>query len=144
MHAVLAGAAVVVCAVALAFGLPRYYRIPKQSFRAAIAAFTARAKPGDALVAVYQADRGFDYYTRRLGLAGDGRFYSTRTVSGFDSLGTALSGRRVYLATTFERAFKVESPELWKRVVDGWNPIQSFPATIGYGEITLWNPKGRD
>ena len=141
VHAVLAGAAVVVCAVALAFGLPRYYRIPKQSFRAAIAAFTARAKPGDALVAVYQADRGFDYYTRRLGLANDGRFYSTRTVSGFDSLGTALSGRRVYLATTFERAFKVESPDLWRRVVDGWNPIESFPATIGYGEITLWQPK---
>jgi len=55
-----------------------------------------------------------------------------------------LSGRRVYLATTFERAFKVESPDLWKRVVDGWNPIESFPATIGYGEITLWKPKGRD
>jgi mannosyltransferase len=141
LHAVLAGAAVVACAVALAFGLPRYYRIPKQSFRAAIAGFTARARPGDALVAVYQADRGFDYYTRRLGLAGDGRFYSTRTVSGFDSLGTALSGRRVYLATTFERAFKVESPDLWKRVVDGWNPIESFPATVGYGEITLWEPR---
>jgi len=144
VHAVLAGAAVVVCAVALAFGLPRYYRIPKQSFRAAIAAFTARAKPRDALVAVYQADRGFDYYTRRLGLAGDGRFYSTRTLSGFDSLGTALSGRRVYVATTFERAFKVESPDLWNRVASGWNPIESFPATIGYGEITLWKPKGRD
>jgi len=141
-HGVLAGAAVVVCAVTLAFGLPRYYRIPKQSFRATIAAFTARAKPGDALVAVYQADRGFDYYTRRLGLAGDGRFYSTRTVSGFDSLGTALAGRRVYLATTFERAFRVESPDLWKRVEDGWTPIERFPATIGYGEITLWQPKG--
>ena len=144
VHAVLAGAAVVVCAGALGFGLPRYYRIPKQSFRAAIGAFTARAKPGDALVAVYQADRGFDYYTRRLGLAGDGRFYSTRTVSGFDSLRTTLSGRRVYLATTFERAFKVESPDLWKRVEDGWTPTENFPATIGYGEITLWQPKGRD
>jgi hypothetical protein len=141
VHAALAGAAVVVCGAALAFGLPRYYRIPKQSFRATIAAFTARAKPGDALVAVYQADRGFDYYTRRLGLAGENRFYSTRTVSGFDSLKTTLSGRPVYLATTFERAFKVESPDLWDRVVDGWNPIETFPATIGYGEITLWAPK---
>jgi mannosyltransferase len=141
-HAVLAAAAVVVCAAALAFGLPRYYRVPKQSFRATIAAFTARAKPGDALVAIYQADRGFDYYTHRLGLARDGRFYSTRTVSGLDSLGVALSGGHVYLATTFERAFKLESPELWKRVEDGWTPIESFPATIGYGEITLWQPKG--
>jgi len=137
----LAGAAVVVCAAALAFGLPRYYRVPKQSFRATIAAFTATAKPGDALVAVYQADRGFDYYTRRLGLAGEGRFYSSRTVSGFDSLGTVLSGKRVYLATTFERAFKLESPDLWKRVVDGWKPIETFPATIGNGEITLWAPE---
>ena len=141
VHEVLAGAGVVVCALALSFGLPRYYAIPKQSFRATIAAFESRSKPGDALVAVYQADRGFDYYTRRLGLAGDGRFYSTRTVTGFDSLGTKLTGRRVYLATTFERAFKLESPELWKRVEDGWQPVESFPATIGYGEITLWAPK---
>ena len=141
VHDVLAGAAVVVCALALSFGLPRYYAIPKQSFRATIAAFNGRSRPGDALVAVYQADRGFDYYTRRLGLAGDARFYSTRTVKGFDSLGTKLAGRRVYLATTFERAFKVESPALWKRVVDGWKPVESFPATIGYGEITLWEPK---
>jgi hypothetical protein len=141
VHEVLAGAAVVVCALALSFGLPRYYAIPKQSFRATIAAFESRSTPGDALVAVYQADRGFDYYTRRLGLAGDGRFYSTRTVTGFDSLGTKLTGRRVYLATTFERAFKLESPDLWKRVEDGWKPVESFPATIGYGEITLWAPK---
>jgi len=141
VHDVLAGGAVVVCALALSFGLPRYYAIPKQSFRATIAAFNARSNPGDAFVAVYQADRGFDYYTRRLGLAGDGRFYSTRTVNGFDSLGTKLAGRRVYLATTFERAFKVESPALWQRVEDGWKPLESFPATIGYGEITLWEPK---
>jgi uncharacterized membrane protein len=141
VHGALSGTAVTVCALALAFGLPRYYAVPKQSFRATIAAFNARSKPGDALVAVYQADRGFDYYTRRLGLAGDGRFYSTRTVEGFDSLGTTLSGRRVYLATTFERAFKLESPDLWKRVEAGWKPVESFPATIGYGEITLWEPR---
>ena len=52
-----------------------------------------------------------------------------------------LAGRRVFLATTFERAFKLESPELWKRVEDGWKPAETFPATIGYGEITLWEPR---
>jgi hypothetical protein len=140
-HAALATAAVAVSALALGFGLPRYYAVPKQSFRAAIAAFNAAAKPGDALVAVYQADRGFDYYTRRLGLANTGRFFSTRTAAGFDSLGTLLAGRRVVLATTFDRAFKLEAPDLWKRVEDGWKPQQTFPATIGYGEITLWTPK---
>ena len=137
----LAAAGVVVCALALSFGLPRYYAVPKQSFRAAIAAFAARSRPGDALVAVYQADRGFDYYTRRLALPRTNWYYSTRTVTGFDSLGTALGGRRVYLATTFERAFKLESPDLWKLVEDGWKPVERFPATIGYGEITLWAPK---
>ena len=141
VHRALAGAAVAVCALALGFGLPRYYAVPKQSFRAAIDAFTARAKPGDALVAVYQADRGFDSYTQRRGLTAQNRFYSTRTVGGFDSLGTALAGRRVLLATTFERAFKVESPELWRRVESGWSPVETLPATIGYGEITLWEPK---
>ena len=141
VHTALAGAAVLVCATALAFGLPRYYAVPKQSFRATIAAFNRRAQPGDALVAVYQADRGFDYYTKRLGLARDGRYYFTRTAMGFDSLGTALAGRRVYLATTFERAFKLEAPDLWQRVSNGWTPVETLPATIGYGEITLWAPK---
>lgn len=141
VHGALAAAAVVVCAVALAFGLPRYYAVPKQSFRAAIAAFNARSGPGDALVAVYQADRGFDLYTRRLGLSAQDRFYSTRTVAGFDSLGARLAGRRVMVVTTLERAFKVESPELWHRVEDGWSPVLRLPATVGDGEITLWEPR---
>ncbi len=137
----LAGAAVVVCAAALGFGLPRYYAVPKQSFRAAIASFNARSRPGDALVAVYQADRGFDLYTRRLGLTGQNRFYSTRTVAGFDSLGARLAGRRVLLATTLERAFRVESPELWQRVESGWSRVVTLPATVGDGEISLWEPR---
>jgi hypothetical protein len=141
LHGVLAGAAIAVCGVALAFGLPRYYAIPKQPFTAAIAAFEARARPEDALVAVYQADRGFDYYTRRLGLESQNRFYSTRTIAGFDSLGAALTGRRVLLATTFERAFKLEQPELWRRVETGWRPVETLPGTVGYGEITLWEPR---
>jgi hypothetical protein len=141
VHASLAAAAVAVCALALALGLPRYYAVPKQSFRATIAAFESRSQPRDALVAVYQADRGFDLYTRRLGLTGQGRFYSTRTVTGFDSLGAQLAGRRVMLATTFERAFRVESPELWKRVEDGWTRVETLPATVGDGEISLWEPR---
>ncbi len=72
IHGALSAAAVLVCAIALGFGLPRYYAVPKQSFRATIASFNARSGPGDALVAVYQADRGFDLYTRRLGPRGQG------------------------------------------------------------------------
>ena len=138
---VLAAVGVAICAVALGFGLPRYYSIPKQSFRATIAAFNARARDGDALVGVYQADRGFEYYARRLGLDGQNRFYSARTIGGFDSLGVQLAGRRVFLATTFERAFQLEEPELWKRVETGWSRVETFPATVGYGEISLWEPR---
>ena len=141
LYDALAVVGVAICGLALAFGLPRYYAIPKQPFTAAIAAFQARARPEDALVAVYQADRGFDYYTRRLGLDGQNRFYSTRTLGGFDSLGTTLAGRRVLLATTLERAFKLEEPELWRRVESGWKPVETLPATVGYGEITLWEPR---
>jgi hypothetical protein len=143
VQSALAGVAVVVCAGALAFGLPRYYEIPKQSFRAAISTFTTRSRDGDALIAVYQADRGFAMYTHRVGLDTTGRFFSTRTVQGFDSLGTQLSGRRVWLATTMERAFKLEEPDLWKRVEDGWAPVETLPATVGNGEITIWEPKPR-
>jgi hypothetical protein len=141
VYGALAGAAVAVCAGALSFGLPRYYATPKQPYRAAIAAFESRARPGDALVAVYMADRGFDYYVRRLGLKDEDRFYSTRTVAGLDSLGTRLAGRRVMLATTLERAFRQEAPELWRRVESGWVPVQKLPATVGFGEITLWAPR---
>ena len=137
----LASLAIVVCAVALGFGLPRYFSIPKQSFRAAIAAFTARAASDDALVAVNQADHGFDYYTRRLGHAGENRYFSTRTLGGLDSLGAQLAGRRVWVATTFERAFRLEEPALWQRVEAGWSRVETFPATVGYGEISLWEPR---
>ena len=141
LQGALSGAVVAACAVALAFGLPRYYAIPKQSFRAAISSFTTRSRDGDALIAVYQADRGFDMYTHRFSLDTTGRFYSTRTPEGLDSLGTRLAGRRVWLATTMERAFKLEEPGLWKRVEDGWMPVETLPATVGNGEITLWEPR---
>ena len=143
VHGALAGAAVTVCAVALAFGLPRYYAVPKQPFKAAIAAFDARAQPGDALVAMYQAFWGFDYYSRRLGLDNQQRFYSAPTPAAFDSLGVQLAGRRVLLATTLERAFKLEQPEMWTRVEEGWTRVETLPATVGYGEISLWEPKVR-
>jgi hypothetical protein len=136
----LAAAAVAVCVVALGLGLPRYYQTPKQSFHAAIATFLTRAEPGDAIIAVYQADHGFDYYSRRLG-PDSTRFYSTRSTAGLDSLGTRLAGRRVWVATTFERAFRLEEPALWKRVEDGWTRAATFPATVGYGEISLWEPR---
>jgi hypothetical protein len=45
------------------------------------------------------------------------------------------------LATTLERAFKLEEPELWHRVETGWKPVETLPATVGYGEITLWEPR---
>ena len=141
VHGALAGAAVAVCAVALAFGLPRYYAVPKQPFKGAIAAFNGRARQGDALVAMYQAFWGFDYYSRRLGLDGQQRFYSAPTPAVFDSLGSQLAGRRVLLATTLERAFKLEQPEMWKQVEEGWTRVETLPATVGYGEISLWEPK---
>jgi hypothetical protein len=141
VYGALAGTAVVVCAVALAFGLPRYYAVPKQPFTAAIAAFEARAQPGDALIAMYQAFWGFDYYSRRMGLEGQHRFYSAPTPAAFDSLGRQLSGRRVLLATTLERAFKLEQPEMWKQVEAGWTRVETLPATVGYGEISLWEPR---
>ena len=140
IHGALAAAAVSVCVVALGLGLPRYYQTPKQSFHAAISAFLTRAAPGDAIIAVYQADHGFDYYSRRLG-PDSTRFYSTRSTAGLDSLGTRLAGRRVWVATTFERAFRLEEPALWKRVEDGWTRAETFPATVGYGEISLWEPR---
>ena len=90
---------------------------------------------------MYQAFWGFDYYSRRLGHDDEQRFYSAPTLAAFDSLGAQLAGRRVLIATTFERAFKLEQPEMWKRVEDGWTRVETLPATVGYGEISLWEPK---
>lgn len=141
VHNALAGMAVAVCALALGLGLPRYYAIPKQPFKASIAAFQARAKPDDAIIAMYQAFWGFDYYSHQLGLDGQHRFYSAPTQAAFDSLGKQLAGRHVLLATTMERAMKLEQPEMWKQVEDGWTRVSTLPATVGYGEISLWEPK---
>jgi hypothetical protein len=35
----------------------------------------------------------------------------------------------VLLATTFERAFKLEQPEMWKQVEGGWTRVETLPAT---------------
>ena len=49
-----------------------------------VAARTARAGV-PALIAVYQADHGFDYYARTQELGDTDRFFSTRSVAGLDS-----------------------------------------------------------
>jgi hypothetical protein len=125
----------------VAFRATRDFLAIDRESDAAIAAFDVRGQRGDALIAMYQAFWGFDYYSRRLGLDGPQRFYSAPTPAAFDSLGRQLSGRRVLLATTFERAFKLEQPEMWKQVEAQWTRVETLPATVGYGEISLWEPR---
>jgi hypothetical protein len=118
-----------------------YYATPKQPYRAAIRALEELAGPEDAVVAISTADRGFNYYIPRVGPGTRGRYYAVRTDTALLALQAQLAGRRMFLATTFPRAFSVQTPALYARVTEGWRPVLTLPATLRSGEITLWAPR---
>jgi mannosyltransferase len=125
---------------ALIAALPRYYRTPKQSNRAATAEIGRRIGTSGMAVAVGTADLGFNYYAPRLGLPGD-RTRSARTLAALDSITANYPAKDIYILTTFQHAFEAENPDLAAAVKAGWVRTQVFPAAVRGAEIILWEPK---
>jgi mannosyltransferase len=126
-------------AMASLLSLTHYYRVPKQSYRAALAYLENTRRPGDKVVVVYAAEGGFRYYAPRIGVRDTTAYEYTRTLSGFDSLASALQNVRV--VTTFPRALRADMPDIAARIESYWTPTRVFPATVGDGEITIWTRK---
>lgn len=129
------GLVLAVCIISLA-SLRYYYSVPKQSYRASLEYLESQRKSGEIVIVIFNAEKGFLYYGKRLGIRED--YFFVRSVEALDA---ALSSRprgRSYLVTTFPRSLRIYSPELEARISSGWKVAQRFPATIGDGQISVW------
>lgn len=123
--------------VASVASLPRYYRIPKQPYRAALAYLETIRRPGERVVVVHAAQGGIRYYVQRMRLSSPGDYVYARTLVSFDSLASAQKGN-TFLVTTFPRALRADLPDIADRIERDWRPRRTFAGTIGDGDITIW------
>ena len=137
---VIAGVALCIGAMFVA-SLPRYYRTPKQPYRAAIAYLEKSLEPGDAVAVIYVAETGFRYYVPRGEVRDTAAYRYVRTTAGLDSLFDHSNGRRVFLATTLSGITHQYIPDLAKRIESCCTEIHVLPGTLGDGDITILQQK---
>ena len=132
---------VAVLAMLSAASLGRYYAIPKQPYRAALAYVERARKTDDRVVVVYLAELGMRYSGARAGAPLDERYRFVRTVPALDSALAQRGAGRVWLVVTFERALQMDLPELNARVHSGWTLQHTFDGTVGDGGISVWRER---
>lgn len=137
----LAGAAIGILAIASLAALPRYYSIPKQPYRMAVAYAQQHQTPGDMIVLVFPVEHGFRYYAAGTGLQEGRDFVAVRSLEALDEVVQANGASHLMMFTTFPRALRLDKPQLHARLQAGWTPVKQFPATIHDGEITVWVPR---
>lgn len=130
--------ALLVVTAASVKSLPYYYRTPKQPYRSAIAYTEKHGNGGPVLVIAYAAT-GFQYYLTREGIPDSSRYLYVRSRAQFDSLANEPSVQGSQLVTTFERAMRIEAPEMDRELQSVWKRDTTFRATVGDGEITVWS-----
>ncbi len=128
-------------AMVSAASLARYYAIPKQPYRAALAYVEQVRQPDDRVVVVYLAELGMRYYGLRDGAPLKERYRFVRTVPGLDSALAEQRTGQVWLVVTFERALQMDLPELNARVRSGWTLQHAFDGTVGDGGISVWRTR---
>ena len=138
-RAVIAGVALCVAAVFVA-SLPRYYRTPKQPYRAAIAYLERSLTPGDAVAVIYVAETGFRYYTPRH-VRDTAAYHYVRTSAGLDSVFYESPARRVFLATTLSGITRQYIPDLAEKIAACCEEVRVLPGTLGDGDITILQRK---
>ncbi len=137
----LAGALVTVISVISLASLRYYYSIPKQPYRASIQYLESQRKPGDIALVIHLAEKGYRYYGKRFGLVEGKDYFLVRSVEALDRVLSAHGETHSFLVTTFPRALHLLYPDLEARIVKGWAPARTFPATIGDGSISVWKPR---
>jgi mannosyltransferase len=130
--------AVLLLGAASATALPRYYRVPKQAYRASLAHVESARQPNGLVVEIHYAEAGFDYYRRREGMQGSPDYLQARTVPALDAILAAYPDRPVWLLTTFPRALRIDVPDLDARIKRDFEVDRRFPGTIGDGDIYVW------
>ena len=137
----LATALVAVACLASLWSLRGYYAVPKQSYRASIAYLEGVRQPGEIVLVVYNAERGYRYYLDRMGVQSSGTYFYVRSVDSLDAVLASHEGQASYVVLTFPRSLHFHSAELESRLLDGWTRTQRFPATVGDGAISIWTER---
>lgn len=118
--------------------LPSYYRTPKQPNRASLQWVMEHKSPGDPVVAIFLAEWGVRFYGPQVGLRENETFWAVRSEEGLKQVEDSHPGKTVWLLTTLPRALHMMYPGLERDIVGKYRLEQSFPATIGGGEISVW------
>lgn len=134
----LAAALVLFVASLSASALPRYYRVPKQAYREAIAYVQSERTPRTTVIVIYLAEWGYRYYASRLQLRQGRDYFCVRSVHALDEVLARHPGETSLLITTFPRALRIARPDLDRRIRRYWRALREFPGTVGDGEITVW------
>jgi hypothetical protein len=134
----------VVCVLVLisVASLRRYYTIPKQAYRAALAYVEEQRAPDDIVVAVHHATNGVRYYAERMQLPVAARYHFIRTESELDSALLTRGRGRAWLFVTLDRALQMDRADLNARMHKDWVKDRTFAGTIGNGDITVWRERG--
>ena len=131
---------VVLCLASIA-ALPRYYTVPKQPYRAALAFVEESREPGSAVIVIHYASAGVRYYMEQTSISNSDYEPNVRTVEELDEALATRQGQPIWLLTTFPRALRLGVPDLDARIKRDWEIVRTFPATIGDGQISVWRQK---
>jgi hypothetical protein len=138
-----AASLVPVAMVAVVFGLSlfslrHYYRTPKQSIRQSLTWLGAHKEPRELVGAVYLAEWPLRFYGPPVGLEEGRTFFIVRSVDQLEQLEQRSPDGRIWLVLTFPRALRLDFPELDRYIRDHYDVQETFPATIGDGEMSVW------
>lgn len=134
-------ASILVLAALSVMSLRRYYAVPKQPYRETLTALERLRRPGDLVIVVYTAEQGVRYYGERLGVPLAASYRFVRSVPALDSALAARGNGKVLLLVTFERALRMDLPDLYARLEKGWTERVHFAGTVGDGGLGVWEER---
>ncbi len=137
----LSAAIVALLAVVSVASLERYYRVPKQPYRAALRYVEQLRGPNDAVFLFFPAHVGMEYYGKKLNVPLEGNYFPVRSPRVVDSVLDLTAGRRVIAVSTLERGMSAAPGSLMDRLRTGWKRDTMLAATIGYGEVSIWSQR---
>jgi hypothetical protein len=129
-----------VCIMSLA-SLPLYYRHPKQNFRGAIQYVEERRAAGEIVLSLYLADSGYRFYGPRYGLVENKDFFPVRSLQALETMLHDHPDGRTWVVMTFPRILRLAQPDLYMRIQREWSRQQTFPGSIGDGDVSVWVSK---
>jgi len=135
------GGFVAVLALASASALPSYYALPKQDYVSAVHQLAAQRHQGDIVIVVYLAEQGYRFYADKPDRPADPDCYYVRDTALFRRIVAEHPGQQIWLVSTFERALRLDLPEIAEEIRSGWEIDHRFKGAIGDGDVLIYRRK---